>query len=295
LVRPNQLLRFSAEEVDDLLDRLEAEVPVSSGLTEIAGSGSATALVFADTHGDYPSTEEVVRRFLGADVNCHLIGLGDYIDRPPEDCPHGSVANALYLLQVAAAFPDRVHLLQGNHESVRRIPALPHDLPEEVDDLWGPEDTRYQRIIALLERGSYAARTTSGAYLCHAGFPSGPPAPFPPEDLRDPPESLVADLLWRDPTASRLDRRVAPAFTERDLKQFLAHIGANVFLRGHDPDLAGRWIFGDRCLTLNTTRVYESYGGVLLAQLPLGRPFRPPREVLVEHLSTEGRGYRVPP
>jgi hypothetical protein len=168
---------------------------------------------------------------------------------------------------------------------------LPHDLPEEVDDLWGPEVERYERIVALLERGALAVTTESGAYLAHAGFPSRRAQGALRQLLKDPTEELLADILWRDPAASRLDRGVAPPFTEVDLSRFLAEVGASVFVRGHDPDVVGRSLYGDRCLTLHTTRVYERYGGVLLARLPLDHRVRSVSELRVEHLPVEGRSY----
>ncbi|HEV2449805.1 MAG TPA: metallophosphoesterase, partial [Thermoplasmata archaeon] len=168
---PEELLGLAPEAADELLDRLEAEVPVSGGSFDLPGPPAVEAIVFGDTHGDWRSTLAAARRFLDAPGERCLVGLGDYVDRPPGDCPNGSVANLLYLLQLRAAFPDRVYLIQGNHETSRRFPVVPHSLPEEVDDLWGPQEERYTRLMGLAERGAFAALSPSGAYLAHAGFP----------------------------------------------------------------------------------------------------------------------------
>jgi hypothetical protein len=275
------------------LDRLESDVPVAAGLAELPGAPVREAVVFGDTHGDWRSTEAVARRFLDSPQDRVLVGLGDYIDRPPADCGAGSVANALYLLALRALFPDRVWLIQGNHETARRIGVAPHDLPAEIEGLWGRDPDRYGRLLGLLERGPLAALTPSGAYLAHGGFPSAARSTDARTQLRSPTDEVVAQVVWRDCAESGVDRGVGSPFTEDELEAFLSRIGASVFVRGHDPDLAGRSVFGHRCLTLHTTRVFERFGGVLLARIPLDRSLHSTGDLRVEHVETEGQ--RFPP
>ncbi len=290
---PAEILDLDASAADELLDRLEANVPMHPGLLDLPAAPRTDAVVFGDTHGDWWSTLALVERFLAHSRERCLIGLGDYIDRPPDDCREGSVANALFLLELAAEFPDRVFLLQGNHEAVRRIPALPHDLPEEVDQLWGPEPERYSRLLGLLERGPLAALSPSGAYLAHGGFPSGGTAadwrrPFERAD-----DEALLDLLWSDCTESRIDRGLGHRFGAAELDEFFGRCGARLFLRGHSPDVTGRPLYDGRVLTLHSTRIYESYGGVLIAHLPLNRTVHRLSDVRVEHLETEGQSFDV--
>jgi Calcineurin-like phosphoesterase len=283
--------RLAPAEVDALLEGLEARVPVHPRLVTISSRPNEDAIVFGDTHGDWRSSTEVAREFLRAPADHFLIGLGDYIDRAPDDSPEGSAVNALYLLGLAAAYPARVLLVQGNHETARRVPVLPHDLPEEIDQLWGPDPARYTRIMALLERGPYAVVSDAGAYLAHAGFPTGGGRNGVGALFDRPDEELIYEVAWRDAAVSAIDRGVAPPFTGEDLERFLDRSGCRYFLRGHDPTLAGRWIYEDRCLTLHTTRIYERYGGVLRARIPLGRRPSSARSVELTHLATEGRSY----
>ncbi|MCI4339957.1 MAG: metallophosphoesterase [Thermoplasmata archaeon] len=290
---PKEVLALSAEEVDELLDRLESNVPLRPGLLELNDARLQTGVVFGDTHGDWRATTAPVERFLTARSTDALIGLGDYVDRAPHDCPEGSVANALWLLGLAAEFPERVVLIVGNHEMVRRIPALPHDLPEEVDQLWGPEADRYSRILGLLERGPLAVRTKSGAFLSHAGFPRG----APPDWLNrfaHPDDDTLIDVVWSDCTPSHIDRGIAPPFDEAELDKFLRLADCSIFLRGHDPDVTGQPLFHDHCLTLHTTRHYERFGGVIFAELPLDRPVRSTAEVRILHAPVEGQRYSQP-
>ncbi len=288
---PEEILALSPEDADLLLDDLERRVPVHPPLVEIPVREGCEAVVFGDTHGDWRSTREVVRRFDEEPARRMMIGLGDYVDRAPDDSGEGSVANALYLLALAAEAPDRVLLVQGNHETDRRIPVLPHDLPEEVDALWGPVEERVARLAALLERGPLAVGTGSGAYLAHAGFPSHRPATDWRGAFAAIDEPTLTDLVWSECGASRLRRGGAPVWTASDLTRFFAETGYRLLLRGHDPDLTGRAVYDGRCLTLHTTRVFERFGGVLLARLPLDGRVDSAADVRLEHLATEGRTY----
>lgn len=288
---PEEILRLDRSGADELLDRLERSVPRRPPLAEVPADVGAEAIVFGDTHGDWRSTTEVADRYRRAGV---LVGLGDYIDRAPEDCGAGSVANALYLLGLAAEAPARVFLLQGNHELARRIPVRPHTLPHELARLWGPGRERYDRILGLLERGPVAAFTANGAYLAHAGFPRGKlPARW--SDAYDRPDDVrLAEIAWAECDVSEARRGAALPWGGRELEQFLGEARLSLFLRGHDPDLTGRQLFGGRCLTLHTCRIYERYGGVIVARVPLAPRLRSVADVRIEHLPTEGRAYLRP-
>jgi Calcineurin-like phosphoesterase len=288
---PETILRMTPEQADELLDHLERAVPVRTAFVELPG-GFSEALVFGDTHGDWRSTLEVERRFLDpvGGPRC-LVGLGDYIDRHPSDCGEGSVANAARLLGLAASYPDRVFLLQGNHETTRRIPVIPQTLPEEIDELWGPQIRRYVRFLALLERGPLAAASANGVFFAHAGFPRGALSPTWKADLDRADDDHLAELVWPECDRSRSRRGVVPAWGAGDLVRFLAQAHLAVFLRGHDPDLTGQVLYEGRCTTIHTTRIYERYGGVIVARVPLDRPIASVAQIGLEHLPTEGKQF----
>jgi hypothetical protein len=288
------IARFAGPELEAQLTRLEATVPQDPTLAAIASPGAREVILFGDTHGDWPSTEAAAHEFLLQPDERLFVGLGDYVDRPPPDCPGGSVVNALYLLALKSAFPDRVFLIQGNHENARRIPLRPHTLPAEVARRWQDGERAYLRIRALLERGPLAGFTPSGVYLAHAGFPSHWEADWK-DRFRRKDEELIADLTWRDADASEFDRGVSPTFGEEELRGFLAASDLVGFVRGHDPDLTGRQLYADRCLTLHTARQFQSFGGVLIARVPMDRPLASLRGVRIEHLSTEGKTFGPDP
>jgi hypothetical protein len=289
---PQAVLGLTAEEADHLLDRLEPRVPRQPTCLSIDPRDVEEAIVFGDTHGDWRSTLEVARLFGPGSPTRMLIGLGDYVDRCPPDCPMGSVANALFLLSLAAEYPARVVLIQGNHELDRRVPVAPRSLDREVERLWGPDRTRFRRISDLLERGPLAAVTSNGAYLAHAGFPrTVDPARWADAFAASMDDDRLCEIVWAECDAAASRRGAAPAWGEADLDRFLSATGLRLVLRGHDPDLCGRPLYGGRCLTLQTTRVYERFGGVVVATLPLRDPLPSAGALRLTHLSTEGRSY----
>ncbi len=285
---------LSGKELDRLLEELEGRVPRRPPLVHLGPEGPSEALVFGDSHGDWRSVEELVGQFLADPGRFALVGLGDYIDRGPDDCPSASVANALALLGLAARFPDRVYLLTGNHELTRRLGASPHTLPRELERRWGRDPRRYARLMSLLERGPLAAVTESGAFLAHAGFPRSLPLPLRDGALGAAEDALLLDLTWSEPDALRHHRGGVPRWGHDELARFLDGSGLTVLLRGHDAELTGRPIYDGRCLTLHTCRLYERFFGVVFATLPLAGRVRSTAEVRVEHLSTEGRTFPGP-
>jgi hypothetical protein len=283
-IPPESIERMTAPEVDRLLAELDPLISAASALCGVAPPGARSIAVVGDTHGDWQSTQAAMDWFLESPGERGFVGLGDYVDRPPPELPRGSPINALYLLSVQAAYPDRVFLLQGNHEAARRLSVQPHSLPQEMDALWGEDRRRYSRLIGLLERGPLAAYTPSGVFLAHGGFPSRLAVPWTAR-FQAVDETLLVELLWRDVAASELDRGLSTPFDEPALDRFLVATGLHLFLRGHDPDVVGRPLYHGHCLTLHTTRLFERYGGVLTARVPLDRPIHSVEDIDVVRLS----------
>ena len=284
---PSEVLALDAHGADHLLTTLEQLVPTRPPYVEIPRGSHGPLFVFGDTHGDWRSTVEAVRAFGAAGEAAVLVGLGDYVDRSPRDLPCGSVANAVYLLALAARFPQRVFLLQGNHETARRIGVAPHTLPEEVARLWGPGADRYDRLMGLLERGPLAASAPCGAFLAHAGFPRGDLPPRWTDAISATDGERLLELVWAECDLSDARRGATSPWSAADLGRFLRVSGLSTVWRGHDPDLSGRPLYRGRAMTLHTTRLYERYGGVLLAVLPLDRPLGSVEEAEIRHLPTE--------
>lgn len=282
-VSPEEIEGMTAADVDTLLGQLDPLISSESALARIDPPGAKAMAVIGDTHGDWPSAQDAMAWFFESPTDRAFVGLGDYIDRAPPDCPAGSAVNVLYLLSVKAAYPERVFLIQGNHEAARRIPVVPHDLPKEMDDRWGTDRRRYAKLMGLLERGPLAGYTPSGVYLAHGGFPLRLGSPWT-ERFRSVDETLSIELLWSRIGSSNPDYGLSPPIDEEALDEFLQSTGLHVFLRGHDPRVVGKSLFHDHCLTLHTSRMYERFGGILVARVPLDRPVRSTKEIEIVRL-----------
>lgn len=267
-VVPHDLASVDEETVLLLVERLsDTTTKTPEGLLELP-AGEGEAVVLGDIHADWPTLEQVAREHLeGATPVRRFILLGDYVDRAPEHLPFASLVNALLVLSLMAAYPDRVIALKGNHEAYRETPSLSCDLLRESDDAWG-SPTVGERVLDLLEALPLAVTTESGAYLAHAGFPLKKDWKAA---LRNPTETTILQVCWNDvelsPTCGARGIDQTP-INEQNLGEFLARSGTSVFLRGHDPAVVGKSLYHDRLLTLHTTRVYEERG-LYLAYLPL--------------------------
>jgi len=244
------------------------------------------ALVVGDSHGDWPTVEMLVERFFsGPEARSRWIALGDYVDRTPKGLPQGSLRNALYLLSLRAAFPESVVLLRGNHETQRRIPAGMHFVHDEAVELWGTPAVG-ERVQDLFDRLPLAAVTESGAYLAHAGFPLGPGGDWKTE-LASSSERVLFEVVWNDvemsPSCGHRGVDQEPIRRE-NLERFLSRAGCTVFVRGHDPDMAGQILFGRRLLTVHGARVFAR-AGLTVASVPLGEPVRELSETMLRSLS----------
>jgi serine/threonine-protein phosphatase 2A catalytic subunit len=78
----------------------------------------------------------------------------------------------------------------------------------------------------------------------------------------------IESITWSDPLISRTFRGAGYPFDEEELTDFLDGIEKKVFIRGHDYSLLGISIYGDRCLTIFSSRRYKDMGngGILIAR-----------------------------
>jgi hypothetical protein len=268
-IDPREVSTWTPSKTLELLDRWESSLP-GRAVEDLPSAPATEAIVIGDTHADWPTTEYLAARYLeGPEAAARWIALGDYVDRTPRSLPHGSLRNALFLLSLRAAFPDRVTLLRGNHETQRAIPAGMTAVADEARQLWG-EPTVAERVQDLFDRLPLAARTESGAYLAHAGFPMDRPIDWR-EDIATGSERVLLEVVWNDVEGS-------PACGQRGIEQepirasnlerFFVRSDCRVFVRGHDPDIAGQFRFDHRLLTVHTTRVFER-AGLTMARIPL--------------------------
>lgn len=201
-------------------------------------------VAIGDIHGQFFDMlhmfEKVVdRRF----PNCELLFLGDYVDRG-----FCSVEVFLFLCCMKIAFPKKVHMLRGNHES--RGMTEHFSFRNEVLDKLNDESA-YEEFMDTFDALPIAAEIfgeKSGNYLCmHGGISPNMRSRKDIDNINrksEPPMSgLFCDLLWSDPLEDKNARR--KTFTENadrqcsyyyglePVKKILASGGYNSILRAH--------------------------------------------------------------
>ncbi len=232
--------------------------------------------VVGDLHGDYVALLRALRYARNQVPPHRLVALGDYIDRntrrqpDPPTLPGGSLWVSACLLAWTSALPGEVVALQGNHESARRLPVPGPSFLREIRRALGRGDSLeiYRGFMDLLERLPWAARTRNGVFLAHGGIP--PPGRTAVTGWRRQDLRLLEGLVWSDPEVDYQDRGVGFPYTRKEFDAALKGLGCGFMIKGHAPDHSGRYLFGDRLLTLHTSDLFETFGqgGVLMAEIP---------------------------
>ncbi len=223
-----------------------------------------------DTHGDLEASERVLERFLRP--RTAIVFLGDYVDRGPH-----SRENLRLLLRAKLEHPDRLSLLQGNHEGFHAMAFYPADFWESLQD---PEEKALYAETLL--RMPYAAALSHGVLGVHGALPAVECL----EDIErlEPGSEGWQALVWGDfqdvegsflgDWGGRL--RFGRDHFERQMERF----GMRVLIRSHQPD-APLYLYDNRCLTIFTSHAYGPRERTV-AIVPLDREIRTARDLRIE-------------
>lgn len=271
---PNKVANLDEKEIEECLERTISILEKEQALVELNGD---TAFV-GDTHGDFETTKAAVERFFNID---HLVFLGDYIDREP--MKWGSIHNITYLLFLKCRYPKKIFLLKGNHECNYAIPCFPYEFEGEIIQRFGSSNLhkKYVEVFSLMP----LMVLTNNVFAAHGGI-------LKEADLKQLRKigkndlGAIESLVWSDPVISPTFRGAGDSFNEEDLTKFLDRINARVFIRGHDYNTLGISIYGDRCLTIFSSRRYKEMGngGILVART--GREISSASDLILEDFST---------
>jgi hypothetical protein len=214
-------------------------------------------LVLGDLHGCYSCLKAALLQadFFGK-VERHardpernpafrLVLLGDYIDRGRFSY-NGVLRAAMQLFLVA---PDYVHLLRGNHEYYVEInnrvmaPVRPAEAMTSIQSI-APQSVfaTFMHLFEALPCSFVFDRTI----FVHGGIPREDTIAekwHGLESLNDP--EIRFQMLWSDPSeadAVPLDLQKATArfpFGRRQFRSFMARLGLNTMVRGHERVVEG--------------------------------------------------------
>ncbi|MBS3788690.1 serine/threonine protein phosphatase [Candidatus Bipolaricaulota bacterium] len=214
-------------------------------------------LVFVgDTHGDLAASQRVFERYF--DGKTALIFLGDYVDRGDK-----SEENVNYLLKKKLNNPDRVFLLQGNHEGIKYRKFGPVNFWNSIS----PGDReKYQNLLANLP----LAFSWNGLIATHGGLPDV-------SNIEEIDEIKGGETNWEKITwgdFNEVDGYVLgggfgrPQLGSDYFDQAMNNLGKNVLIRSHQPNVP-TYLFEKRCITIFTSAAYGTSRRIALVEDPV--------------------------
>jgi protein phosphatase len=199
-----------------------------------------------DTHGDLDASQKVIKDYLKEGNK--IVFLGDYVDRGPF-----SKENLDFLLEQKEKNPDKIFLLQGNHEGHRILKFFPAEFWESLSN------EEYQKYSQIVENFSLAL-VAKDIIALHGALPKI-------EKLEDFEKIKIGDENWFricwgdfldepgeelgiDPFTGR------PQFGRDYFFKIMEKINKKILIRSHDPS-APRLMYDNRCLTIFTSSAYN--------------------------------------
>jgi diadenosine tetraphosphatase ApaH/serine/threonine PP2A family protein phosphatase len=246
---------FQPQLISELLDLSFHLLSTGNALVSLSGP----AVVVGDLHGSIIDLVQILRKFPEYQTTTSLLFLGDYVDRGTD-----SVPVMVLLLALLCKYPTRVVLVRGNHE-FSHINQL-YGFFDEIMTLYNSDElwTHFQTVFAYMP---LAAVIDTKLFCVHGGLSPQLKSldqisqlQFPINDYFD--DSLVADLVWSDPSDSipdfiENDRGSGVVYGTHAIKNFLAACGLKVIIRAHQCVTEGWTTFADTCgITLFSSSDY---------------------------------------
>ncbi|MEM2538994.1 MAG: metallophosphoesterase family protein, partial [Candidatus Bathyarchaeia archaeon] len=251
----NESLKVDSQKYLGLIERVDqilSEEEKGGGKLKTVGKlisvpPDREAIIVGDIHGDLTSLKHILSetKFVEkarAENNIYLIFLGDYGDR-------GVYSPEVYyvVLTLKEVFPEKVILLQGNHEGPEDLLAYPHDLPYQLMRKFKADGLGVYRELSRLFRRFYtAAIVENKLVMLHGGVPSEARSL---EDIafaykKHPFESHLEEILWSDPSDDIRGKQPSPRgagylFGEDITRRFLETLNIKLVIRGHEPAFNG--------------------------------------------------------
>ncbi|ELP84995.1 serine/threonine protein phosphatase 2B catalytic subunit gamma isoform, putative [Entamoeba invadens IP1] len=184
--------RLDKSAVSDILKRCAKIISNEPNLLDI----DSPCVIFGDLHGQFYDLANILLDY-PQPSDTHMLFLGDYVDRGYFGCE-----NILLLFSMKVTYPDRIHLLRGNHEC--RLLTTFFNFRQECCFKYG--DQIYNEVMKTFDCLPICALLHSelGKFFCvHGGIS---PNLNSLQDInkfnrfREPPAAgLFCDLLWSDP------------------------------------------------------------------------------------------------
>jgi Calcineurin-like phosphoesterase len=224
-------------------------------------------MVVGDLHGNIPAFRHVLKRADLAKNPCRHLVLQELIHGYryyPDDAGDKSHQLVDVVSALKCQFPDRVHLILGNHElselTGRPIAkagvALNALFRQGVDTAYGDSaESVYQAYLELFAALPLAVRTPNRVFLCHT-IPD-------PIDLEEFDVSIFQAEAWTDQAMARHGAVYALTWGRNtdpeNIDRFAALVDADWFVTGHQPCDDGFRQANHRQIIIDGTDPYPAY------------------------------------
>ncbi|EKE40708.1 hypothetical protein ENUP19_0273G0018 [Entamoeba nuttalli] len=201
--------RLEKKAVSDILKRAAKLLAAEPNLIEV----EAPCVIFGDLHGQFYDLANILLDY-PQPSETHMLFLGDYVDRG-----YFGSENVLLLMAMKVTYPQRMHLLRGNHEC--RLLTTYFNFRQECCFKYG--DHIYNEVMKTFDCLPICALLHSelGKFFCvHGGIS---PNLNSLQDInkfnrfREPPGAgLFCDLLWSDP----IDESIYSKLTDKQKEEW---------------------------------------------------------------------------
>mmetsp|Transcript_139660 Transcript_139660/g.243088 ORF Transcript_139660/g.243088 Transcript_139660/m.243088 type:complete len:353 (-) Transcript_139660:274-1332(-) len=213
-------------------------------------SVSLPVAIVGDLHGQFKDLLEIFNT-VGSAPETHYLFLGDFVDRGSH-----SVETVQLIFALKVCYPDRVHLMRGNHEA-RQITQV-YGFYDEVFLKYGNANVwkYFTEVFDYLPLSCLIA----GVIFCPHGGLS--PSLDTLDDVRAldrvqevPHEGPICDMLWSDPGDKRgwsMSARGAGFMFGKDItEKFSYENGIKLICRAHELAMTGyKWTHSKRIVTV---------------------------------------------
>ncbi len=200
-----------------------------------------------DTHGDLEASQKIIKDYLKPGNK--IVFLGDYVDRGPF-----SKENLDFLLEQREKHPDKIILLQGNHEGHKILSFSPAEFWESLNEL------EYKKYSSIVEKFPLAVVLNSIIAL-HGALPNL-------EKLDDFEKIKIGDENWfricwgdfYDEPGENLGIDIftgRPKFGRDYFFKIMEKFNKKILIRSHQPDTP-LFMFDNFCLTIFTSLAYTN-------------------------------------
>lgn len=264
-------------ESEDLFDKKDELIRLfkSDGRWVKIPATSGRCIVCSDLHNDRRTLRFIVEEYLTNRSDTTLVICGDYIDRSPPSMMAYPAATLEYLLPLKIRYPDRIFMLMGNHDLnpskyVKFGPAEFWDHLSECNEqpFRGHIQPFYSDILEYLP----LIATTSNNVICIHGVLPENQSIFANFDLHG---DKLTECLWSDYTEKteivNNPKSLRKKKTRKEFDSAMNSFGSKLLIKGHNP-YAPLMMYDNKCVTLQTTRVFAGLCDRRMAVVELGKP-----------------------